>query len=361
MYNKLVSFVFIGGTAICQGQVILTQSDLPKIGDVQISVRIDSTQGISLVPGSAGPNVVWDFSNLQHCCGNSSYDTITWTDPKKTSKSSFFPLANIAQKKDCYSYHSHVTHTEAQECYNNYYIQDNSGLLWYGFNNANGENILSIYHNMFPLLSYGDSVNNKARIVFTLSKDSTRVSYIIGTSVADAWGTLITPDTTVNAVRIYTSEKNYDSLFVKGVGQQINVQSGNYYYRWYAKNIGFPVLQISKENLHQKSDYQQVRFAATRISGTTAINEYTENNDKLLVAPNPFSVSTTFYFGKEKKESVQNYSMRLYDVLGREVRTIENITEDKIVISREHLTTGIYFYELAAENRIVSRGKLMVN
>lgn len=34
-------------------------NDLPKPGDVQISVTVDSLQGVNLSAGNAGANVLW--------------------------------------------------------------------------------------------------------------------------------------------------------------------------------------------------------------------------------------------------------------------------------------------------------------
>ncbi len=45
-------------------QIVLNNNDLPKTGDAQISIIVDSIQSINILPGEKGGNVFWDFSSL---------------------------------------------------------------------------------------------------------------------------------------------------------------------------------------------------------------------------------------------------------------------------------------------------------
>ena len=95
---------------------------------------------------------------------------------------------------------------------------------------------------------------------------------------------------------------------------------------------------------------------------TVSFYEYTpfpagiEEHDEMTtnIYPNPFTSSTTFELNKELK----NAQLKLFDVLGKEVRSIY-FSANKISLEREKLESGIYFYQISLENKIVSSGKLM--
>jgi len=50
----------------------------------------------------------------------------------------------------------------------------------------------------------------------------------------------------------------------------------------------------------------------------------------------------------------------LYDLKGRLVRRVEGIVEDRIVIAREGLLSGVYIYVLSGANGNSYKGKIIV-
>ena len=343
--------LFLPGMA----QISLDINDLPQPGNVQISVKVDSVQGINLFPGPSGANITWDFSMLNPCCGNlqASLDTVDWINHDATLNAGYFPLSNIARKDRCYTYHSHVTHTEITQCYYDHYIRDNGGLSKYGIEDPTNI-ILDSNLTVFPLLAYGDSMGNVAKIHIPVSDDTLRVYHIISKSVADAWGTITTPDTTAQVIRIMTTEKVYDTLYVNGVAADVHVYPDNYYYRWYAKNTGFPILQINKGFQNQEPPYfQQVQYYAKNISALGI----TENNpaEGFHVFPNPFSSVVTLQLDAGRTL----LSFALYNSMGKKVIINEQVSENKIIINGERLPSGIYFYTATLKNNESLGGKLI--
>lgn len=357
-------FVFLSGlmfSFILSAQIVLNLNDLPKVGDSQISVRVDSLQGLNIQHGNPGTNMLWDFSNLLPCCGTVelSTDTLTWENHDATPNSTVFPLSDIVHKEKCYISHSHVTHLDETLCYYNHYIRDNSGLLYYGLEDP--VNIaFTNYWNVFPLLAYGDSLQNTAIVHIPISSDSNRVYHIDYFSIADAWGTIKTPDSTVEALRVYTYETVFDTLYINGNPQQINSYTGNFYYRWYSKELGFPVLEIAKGMQTQVPPYYtQVKYAKKLASsgGTTDSNKIDTLAENIKLYPNPFSDFATFSL--PQREKPYEYSLSFTDVLGREIRTYRNIKSKELLIKKENLTAGIYFYELS-DGGLIGSGKIVV-
>jgi hypothetical protein len=336
-------------------QIIIDKTDLPDIGDVQISVRVDNVQSISLSPGLSGENVKWDYRNLLPCCTSVelSFDTISWVDPQSTPNEIDYPLSNLADQMNCSKYHSHATHQDELKCNYFYYIKNNSGLLFYG-NDAQNNMIINPYYNVFPLLQYGDSINNIARIM-RISKDTIYSSYIVSNSKADAFGVLITPSDSVNSLRIFTRETVFDSMYINGIGSLVKVVNDNYYYRWYAKKLGYPVLEIYKGYRHLKrTDYQSV-FYAKKQEIASGLDEMSIENS-IRFFPNPFTDVITLENNIVNNDKI---NLIIFNSFGKVVYELNNVEGNQTIIINEIKQSGIYFYKIVADGKIINTGKLL--
>lgn len=96
------------------------------------------------------------------------------------------------------------------------------------------------------------------------------------------------------SLTIYTKETVWDSIYVNGIGQQVNFQSGNYYYKWYAKDKGFPVMQINKGILEKRSDFQIAWFYYEKRYNAGVRNINLPHSGAMVV-PNPVTQETKMY------------------------------------------------------------------
>jgi len=87
------------------------------------------------------------------------------------------------------------------------------------------------------------------------------------------------------------------------------------------------------------------------------INENTSNCN-LIPSPNPFHNFTTLTISS--KINLNNSNFVLYNSIGKEVLQIHNIQNNQIILKRENLLNGIYFYQLQNKEEIVSNGKLII-
>ncbi len=62
-------------------------------------------------------------------------------------------------------------------------------------------------------------------------------------------------------------------------------------------------------------------------------------------------------FKNPKKE---NHTLKLYDVQGRIERTITNIKSNQVIINKDNLINGLYFFQLSTDKRTSITGKLIV-
>jgi len=87
------------------------------------------------------------------------------------------------------------------------------------------------------------------------------------------------------------------------------------------------------------------------------INE-SENNKYVKLYPNPFNNSATINIDATIK--LNSASIVVYDILGKEIKTINNISNNNITLEKGELPTGIYFYKLINNQITVSTGKFMI-
>lgn len=332
----IIAIIFIS-PYISLGQIVLDQTDLPQIGDVQIFNSLDSTVSSTVSPGPSGANQVWNFGTLP---GN--LDTNYYVAPASTPNGSSFPGANIA-----------IRITEQSFNHYEYHINGPTGMKLYGVDDP-PPILLDIDPFEFPLLTYGNSVNHALRARFNIVNANTYDAFYLDlTSTADAWGTITTPAGTVNAIRIYTTETTYDSSYVSGTGTQNSVVTGHYYYKWYAKNLGWPVMQIAWGNLAEPN-FKTVRYAHD-LSSVTGIKSL-ESNDGIVIYPNPFSAHTTL----KAVSPFNNATLIVYNSFGQEVKQLNNISGQSITLHRNDLPSGLYFIRVMQDNKIFVTDKLVI-
>lgn len=81
-------------------------------------------------------------------------------------------------------------------------------------------------------------------------------------------------------------------------------------------------------------------------------------NTELKVYPNPFTDEATFVIGSSVV--LKDASLHVYDILGKEVVSLVNIQNHEFKMQRNNMTTGIYFYRLVNDSKMIGSGKLMI-
>ena len=83
-----------------------------------------------------------------------------------------------------------------------------------------------------------------------------------------------------------------------------------------------------------------------------------KQNTSLRIHPNPFSTSTTISF---ESEHITIYSIKILDLKGSLIRSINNIKSNNITIQRGKIAPGLYVIEVESAEGNVFRGKISVN
>jgi uncharacterized repeat protein (TIGR01451 family) len=83
-----------------------------------------------------------------------------------------------------------------------------------------------------------------------------------------------------------------------------------------------------------------------------------KGDNSVLVYPNPFNTNTTFVINSDETDAV--YTFELYDVLGKKVNELTNITSKQFNLTRSGLENGMYFYKIYTSEKLIGNGKLII-
>lgn len=61
----------------------------------------------------------------------------------------------------------------------------------------------------------------------------------------------------------------------------------------------------------------------------------------------------------ETKVNYAQLQLTVFDVMGREIQTIQS-TSNQIVLPRNNLVQGVYFYRIEGDGQVLDTGKLIV-
>jgi len=87
------------------------------------------------------------------------------------------------------------------------------------------------------------------------------------------------------------------------------------------------------------------------------VKDFNSNNTTIRVYPNPFQNHTTLEFDNPKHEK---HTVNIYNYMGQEVKSIDNIYSNKIRINKENLRSGMYFLELRNNKTILGTEKIII-
>lgn len=169
--------------------------------------------------------------------------------------------------------------------------------------------------------------------------------------------TVVSQDTGGQTIMFKAMNKTatYYEWEVSGFGNPIvtNNDTISKYYPFTSNNLWLVGLKTTgstgcKDTLYQSILVQDV--TQTR----TSVNEF-ENQVQYNLFPNPFIDQTTLSFTSIKSRT----TFKLYNTHGQLVKTVDNITNGQVTIHRDNLPTGLYFFMLHNDNKVIASGKLI--
>lgn len=153
-------------------------------------------------------------------------------------------------------------------------------------------------------------------------------------------------------------DQDADTIWTKTIGLPGKTENG------FSINLtsdnGYIIAGSFKDGLDAEPlnyDLYLVKVGGNESVGIT--KNYLLSNSDISLSPNPLTSSATLRISNFQKYASDDFELKIYNVLEQEVLK-QNITNQKTEIKRENLPSGIYFYQLKNEKRILGNGKLVI-
>ncbi len=338
-------------------QITITSSDVQNYIKVGNKLAFtDDTTHTSLNIGSKGATS-WDFSTLS---SDSQY-SVTIVDPSTTTFGNNYPSSTYG-----FSGSKVVEGYLIQGCQ---YFGVNNALLDYGYSgqgNVSGFQVSYISKNIpasknlvLPITmgtSWTEDYERRDSTIIPPLPTNVSVTKIHDENTVDAYGNMTLPGgVVVPALRIKTDAKMYD-------------QTGGYTHDisyWYLSTGGTQVTVSAADTTSPDTGIIHVSDISFIILGVTGVkqenNTIPKNFNLEQNYPNPFNPTTTINYSVSMAGLV---TLKVYDELGREVETLVN--EQKapgnyiIDFNAAGLSSGVYFYQLKAEEYISTKKMILL-
>lgn len=92
------------------------------------------------------------------------------------------------------------------------------------------------------------------------------------------------------------------------------------------------------------------------LCSITNITQIQTNTLSMNIFPNPFSIQTTL----QTNIFLKNAILTVYTTFGQQIKQIKNISGQTITLSRDNLSSGLYFIRLTQDNKTFTSDKLII-
>ncbi len=224
------------------------------------------------------------------------------------------------------------------------------------------------------IITFSSTINNPRLYewdVFTYNLNSSQLTNLTNSTDWDEFASISPEGTKI----VWATSKNitWDTAYIESLRMewwQMDVNGDNKTQLTHFNTVGFPEYTPGRNTAADLSWGTTGNEFIGLVQGnnpafgkdvkvtinTTGLNDVTIDNEILIrIFPNPFTYFTTFSFGT----TVVNAEINIYNSCGEKVKTINHISGDRILIFRENLCQGIYFYELK-QDKYIFTGKLLI-
>jgi len=336
----LISFIL---TTISFSQVTLSYKNnalLPGDSNTYREIQYVS-------PGNSGPNQIWDFSKIQFN-GKTLTSRLSLTPSRSLNGVGEY---NVLLDENEYEYFFNIKEN----------IFEEKGCVSKDFAIVYSDPIVKM---KYPF-SFGDQINDKFSAV-AFFQENVKIDITGDYSVtADAYGTLILPDRSINdALRVKIERKGLE------INMCSSTETESVRYLWYVPGLRYPVLSIST-NQYQTSGQEpkitQIAYlnpqSPTNGNSITNVNEPTDPTDNfdvpVIVYPNPFNEKVSYRYFLRKQLTVD---IDLYDISGKNsIHLVKKQIESEGVHTGEldaslyGLTPGVYYIRFIFDKKVVIR------
>lgn len=335
---------------ISDGQITVTSSDMPDVGD---TFRLSIINGPDTIdPANTGAGWSWDYTFLQP----DQQKVDTFVNTFATDPQYYFNFNNCFFDPDhCASYAQPMlppptfdANFQVNDVYY-YYKETSSEFTQVGFGaKLNGLSISQQYNPVdviyqFPL-NYGNTGTSTSSFNYDFpNNDDYYGRTTQRNNTVDGWGTLNTPFGTFQTLRVKSeliiTDTFYSDTFNIGFTLPRPTQ---YEYKWLAKNQGVPILQINTQEAGNNEIINEIIYRDSVRLDVVNVEKISQVNPEIKVYPNPaggkFCVSGL---------TSRNSELIIYNVTGEIVNRFTvagNLLPVPVDVSKQ--PDGIYFLQI---------------
>ena len=360
MLKRLTTLILLLAFSSLFAQITITSSDILSLIGQTHTIEANTDESTPVNVGNAGANQTWDFSSIPV---DGEY-SLVYLNPEGTTFGGDYPEANFLVYNDfssgdslTYSY-NYMKVTPDQ-------LTTEALILEISLPGEETEIFNVVDNDTVPLpLIYGAQWQSEHEELEDLGEGSFFLTKSKSQSIVDAWGTVILPSGSYDALRIREDLTDEYSYLINDVVVYSDTVSA-IYYQWVSKTA---LLLASIESLDDETDpnFTEAQFFERLKSTTTAIDE---PENRLIVNgyqlyqnyPNPFNPTTNISFDLARAGMVE---LTVYDSNGRHVATLlngyQNAGRYTLPWDASGLASGVYYYQLrGADFKLVKKGLLM--
>lgn len=357
--NRIFLFNFVIFLCAClsgfsQTQITIDQGDMPSAGDMPRVSTADTL--VAVDPTPTGANYSWDFSNLKP-----QFQQVDSFIGR--SDLPFTLLFTVSSKADIARYIRTSTDSlpiGGVSFSGGYQIYDKTATDYNDMGQATLLNgLLPIFLEKDPVdvvhrfpLNYMDTDSGYSQAILDLQIPGLGSIYIqqdrVRESEVDGWGTLTTPYGTFDVLRVRSEIMGEDSIMFDTLFNFSVPSIPTVEYKWLAKGMDIPVLQINTTAFGGMEVVTQVRYQDSLRSEVPTLG-LEDKLDPLVVHtfPNPVNESLHIQIPDLRGQTAQ---IRLFDLQGRLVSQSETRGLN-VELSMSHLATGHYVLEITTIDR----------
>lgn len=153
-----------------------------------------------------------------------------------------------------------------------------------------------------------------------------------------------------------------DSTLLSAIGGSLGTGAS---YKWYSGACGGTLVGTGSSIYVTPTSVATYFVRAEGTCNTTSCTSVTVNltsgisekniDSGVSIFPNPFTSQTTVSFTKE----IKNATIKMIDILGKEVKSIE-FSGTQLIIKKGELNAGVYFIQVVLEKELIAHQKVVI-
>ncbi|MBK8601288.1 MAG: T9SS type A sorting domain-containing protein [Flavobacterium sp.] len=144
----------------------------------------------------------------------------------------------------------------------------------------------------------------------------------------------------------------YDEVWIEGVG--CNEHPVKASYEMIVEEVY--LLQCSSQNGVYVYNQGLANGGTPTDCLSLGIDENAYSTPQITFAPNPFQTDLMI----SSELSFNNSTLKMYNAMGQIVKQIDHLSGNKIALTRDHLTSGLYLIQLFENGKLVTSNKILV-